>query len=137
MRDEKGRFMKGHPSPHKGKKLGPLSKETKEKKSQWCIRNNWRPPMAPEEEKSPHWKGNEVGYGALHKWVIKHLGQPDTCEHCGREGLRGLQIHWANKSKKYKRDLDDWIRLCMRCHGKYDGNEVWKVAPWNDKIFKK
>ena len=65
-------------------------------------------------------KGEEVGYNGLHKWVQRHLGKPDTCEHCGKSGLSSRDIHWANKSGEYKRDLDDWIRLCKMCHNEYD-----------------
>lgn len=66
------------------------------------------------------WRGDKVSYSGLHKWVNKHKGRPSTCEHCGRTGLTGKQIHWANKSKRYLRNLSDWIRLCSTCHGKYD-----------------
>ncbi len=68
----------------------------------------------------PDWKGDDVGYSSLHKWVTKHLGRPLKCEHCRITGLRGRQYHWANKSHAYKRDLADWIRLCVPCHKKYD-----------------
>jgi len=34
--------------------------------------------------------------------------------------LTGKKIHWANKSGEYLRDKDDWIRLCCKCHKKYD-----------------
>ena len=74
----------------------------------------------PKDKQSPFWKGNEVGYSALHEWVIKKLGQPSKCKHCNQDDLSGREIHWANKSKEYKRDLDDWIRLCVPCHKKYD-----------------
>lgn len=70
------------------------------------------------------WKGDKVGYMGLHKRVRKELGTPDTCEYCGKSGLSGRQIHWANKSGEYHTDLDDWIRLCVSCHHKYDKNRV-------------
>lgn len=66
------------------------------------------------------WKGIKVSYRALHKWVEYWLGKPDMCEHCGTSGLKGKQIDWANKSRKYKRVLTDWIRLCKPCHKAYD-----------------
>lgn len=70
--------------------------------------------------KNINWKGNEVKYRALHSWVERKLGKPDTCQECGANGLSGRKIHWANKSGEYKRKLDDWIRLCASCHGSYD-----------------
>lgn len=71
------------------------------------------------------WKGDKVGYYALHQWVAKWRGKSDICEHCGRSGLSGHQIHWANKSGNYLRDLSDWIRLCVSCHKKYDSRKVY------------
>ena len=72
------------------------------------------------EEEHPRWKGDAVGYGALHDWVVKHRGKPSTCEHCGKSKLFGMRIHWANISGEYRRDLSDWFRLCVKCHSKYD-----------------
>lgn len=71
-------------------------------------------------DKHPLWKGDKVSYRNLHRWLVQHLGQPDTCEFCGKSGLSGRFIHWANKSGKYLRDLTDWIRLCAKCHKYYD-----------------
>lgn len=68
------------------------------------------------------YKGDKVGYRALHSWVARSLGKPDTCEHCGSFGLTGRKIGWANKSNQYKRNLSDWLRLCTPCHRKYDSN---------------
>ncbi len=76
--------------------------------------------LSHSEDKSASWKGDNVSYGGLHMWVYKHLGKPDTCEHCGVRGLKGHQIHWANKSGKYKRNIKDWLRLCVKCHVAYD-----------------
>ena len=70
--------------------------------------------------KSYNWKGDNVGYQALHSWVNRMLGKPCTCEHCGKTGLVGKHIQWANKSQEYKRDITDWLRLCVPCHRNYD-----------------
>jgi len=77
-------------------------------------------------EKCYKWMGDDVGYSGLHAWVKKNLGKPDTCEHCGKTGLRGHKIHWANKSGEYKREITDWIRLCVKCHSKYDNDKKIK-----------
>lgn len=67
-----------------------------------------------------NWKGDDVGYDALHRWVSNKLGKPTKCEHCGKDGLIKYNIHWSNKSGEYKRDLLDWQRLCAKCHKNYD-----------------
>lgn len=57
------------------------------------------------------------GYSAIHKWVSKWKTKPANCEHCGRSECR---IEWANIDHTYKRVLDDYIALCVRCHLKHD-----------------
>lgn len=71
-------------------------------------------------EDSKNWKGDEVSYNGLHKWVVNNFGQPSTCEHCGKEKLSGRSINWANVSGNYTREREDWIRLCKSCHTKFD-----------------
>ena len=66
------------------------------------------------------WAGNNVGYHGIHLWVNKWKGKPTTCEGCGKPGLTGQRIHWANVDHKYRRILDDYIRLCVKCHKEYD-----------------
>jgi hypothetical protein len=63
------------------------------------------------------YKGNKIGYHALHNWVRKELGEPKQCSKCNSR----KNLQWANKSGKYKQEVDDWIRLCASCHVRYDG----------------
>lgn len=71
-----------------------------------------------------NWKGDDVGYRGLHIWVQNRLGIPNNCEYCGKIGLKGRQIHWANKGHKYLRNLTDWIRLCIKCHKALDAGKI-------------
>jgi hypothetical protein len=68
---------------------------------------------------SKRWKGDQVGYRGLHSWVHLWKGKPNKCEMCGIEKI-GRDMHWANVSRTYLRDLTDWISLCASCHGSYD-----------------
>lgn len=77
-------------------------------------------------ELSNNWKGDKVGYEALHQWVRRHKGAPMKCEWCGKESKIPQMIHWANKSNEYKRDLKDWVRLCAKCHKKHDKDRKQK-----------
>ena len=76
------------------------------------------------ETEQPAWKGDAVSYSGLHKWVSSRLGKPKECEHCHAIVEDPKGIHWANKSQEYKRDLSDWLRLCRKCHMKYDNNSI-------------
>ena len=68
------------------------------------------------------WKGSANEYVYLHRWVRKNLGTPTHCSKCNTEG-GSYQIHWANKSQQYLRDLTDWIALCVKCHRAYDSSQ--------------
>lgn len=66
------------------------------------------------------WKGDNVGYLALHSWVERNLGKPSLCENC--KTVSAKKYEWANVDHSYKRNLKDWIRLCTPCHREYDYN---------------
>lgn len=70
-------------------------------------------------ENNNKWKGDDVGYFALHTWIQRKLGKAQKCVFCGIMKDK-KRIDWANKSREYKRELNDWISLCSKCHGKYD-----------------
>lgn len=66
----------------------------------------------------PNWKGDAVGYQAVHSWIKREYGRPTKCEFCKTENA--LRFEWSNISGEYKRDISDWQRLCTRCHANYD-----------------
>ena len=74
--------------------------------------------------KNVNWKGDNVGYDALHRWVYRNYGKPKRCEFCGST----KQVEWASKNYKYTRNFDDWITLCFKCHRKYDRKNGWGIA---------
>jgi len=71
------------------------------------------------------WKGNEVGYATLHDWVRqnKPKPKPNACEICGKVTTK---LDAANISGEYKRDLNDFIYLCKKCHTGKGGFDVTK-----------
>ena len=105
---------KGRPAWNKGKP------------APWSIGNQHRKgksnpnPYKRFAKTNHNWKGDKVGYYGLHNWVRRQLGSPNKCEHCGVDNLRPRQYHWANKSRTYLRDVNDWLRLCVKCHKAYD-----------------
>ena len=74
-------------------------------------------------EVRPAWKGENVSYRNLHRWVERFLGKPRTCSSC-ETFVQGKGIHWANKSHLYQRNLTDWVRLCAKCHAAYDHGKL-------------
>ena len=92
MRNKFGRFIKG-PSDFKGQKRPTISGEN-----------------------AYQWKGDDIGYRGLHYWIQKIRGKALWCSWCG--SCRNIQ--WANISHEYKRDIYDWLALCVKCHRKHD-----------------
>lgn len=131
-------FKKGYTPWNKGKKTGTSGmsgKKHKKSSLDKISKNNakyWKGKKFSEEHKtklrmnhadfndelSPNWKGDHVGNVALHQWVYKHKGRPNECEICNRTDLKSYD--WANIDHKYRRNLDDFIRLCRSCHRKFD-----------------
>jgi hypothetical protein len=145
FRDNKGHFTKGHkigignkyrqgispwnkglskkelPSLSGGRPLG--SKDTKKRNSE-----NYR--LSRLGNKNPrfgkvpsNFKVVGYSYGALHNWIRRHYGKPTNCEYCMKENLKGKRINWANISGEYKRDRNDFVRLCVPCHRLFDKNK--------------
>jgi hypothetical protein len=82
-------------------------------------------------ENCPNWKGDSAGKHAIHRWVEKNKGRPKKCGICGIEGNKIYD--WANKDHRYRRVLDDYIRLCRACHQKYDReNNNWERGKTNN-----
>lgn len=93
------------------------SKETLEK-----ISKNRRGHGGMKQEKNPNWKGNDVGYWGIHKWITRLLGQPRHCALCNTTTAK--KYEWCNISHAYKRELSDWIRLCTKCHIGFDKGKI-------------
>jgi hypothetical protein len=117
-------FMKGREPWHKGK-TGVYSPEViqamrQRNQKKWLGENN------------PNWKGDDVGYFALHSWIRRTLGKPSRCKKCDTKDT--YRYEWANISGKYKRDIADWISLCVKCHRVQDDNiaKMWVVIRKNN-----
>jgi hypothetical protein len=67
----------------------------------------------------------DYSYDDIHRWIKVEKGQSNKCEYCKKIYKNLSHMHWANKSGEYKKDVNDWLRLCRWCHKKYD-SENWK-----------
>lgn len=86
-------------------------------------------------ENNGMWKGDEVGYHALHTWLRREYGIPTICENCGVTHQECGTLQWANKSGEYKRERSDWMFLCVKCHRKHDNHadkiqQAWKEGKY-------
>ena len=76
--------------------------------------------ILPKGIKHHNWKGKNVGYRGLHYWIRRIKGNPIKCENCGYVSKKPKDMHWANIDHKYRRNPDDYIALCRKCHKLYD-----------------
>jgi len=105
-------------SDFKERKQKYCSLKCKEKAWVKIVRPKMRNNPGLKDEKNPAWKGDDVGYHGIHRWVIRKLGTPKKCAHCNSVSKK--KYEWANKNHEYKRNLQDWMRLCTSCHRKHD-----------------
>lgn len=73
-------------------------------------------------------KGTPSEYTILHNWIRLHRGKPKKCENCGTTNEARV-YQWANLSGEYKKDLNDWKRLCAQCHSRMDRKSDY----WSDE----
>jgi len=117
--------LKGRKPWNKGKKLSERTRKLISESQKW--------------ERSIQWQGDSVGYRSLHRWITRWKGRPSKCVLCGTKTAK--KYEWANIDHKYRRVLDDYIRLCTTCHRLYDYRhrnieEVCKALGKNIKIVK-
>lgn len=71
-------------------------------------------------ERNPNWKGDSVGYCAIHEYVSRHKPKPLECELCGEK--RELELVFKDHSagwktlERYTRNPEDYWWACHRCH---------------------
>lgn len=86
-------------------------------------------------EKSGNWKGNDVGYIALHQWIKRSFEWANMCDLC----YSNENLELANKTGEYKREKEDWWILCRKCHRARDaefrrnGGVTRKPHKWKKK----
>jgi len=102
-------------------KYNQNGKETRFKKGNTSFLS-LHPENASRNDNHFAWKGEKVSYRGLHQWVIREKGYADTCSDCGRYSSNHRDIQWANIDHKYRRNLDDFIQLCRKCHRSHDNN---------------
>jgi len=99
-----------------------LSEETKNKMS-----------VAHRGNKSYKWKGSDVSYNGLHRWIRGSFGRPNYCEHCKK--IDKKQYEWASINHTYTRERKDYIRLCQSCHIKYDKRfKIKNIKPSRSRL---
>jgi len=87
---------------HKGKKFSENHRENLSK--------------ALSNENNPNWKGDDIKYMGLHRWIALNKSKPDKCEICGESG----KLELSNKTGKLIRDIDNFQWVHCSCHRKYD-----------------
>ena len=62
------------------------------------------------------WKGDDVGYNAIHIRIRKHKPKPECCEICGKSN----KLELSCKDHKYSRNPEDYQYICRKCHRLFD-----------------
>ena len=118
---ENQKSLKDEAIAYESKSCNFCGKKLKDSRSRMC-RECWKMyyrenPNRPFGEKNINWKGNNVQYRGLHNWIRNHKPKPKFCEICKKNPPQQV----ANISGEYKRDINDFEWLCVRCHVYKDG----------------
>lgn len=64
-------------------------------------------------------------YYTAHYWIYSKSGK---AKYCSKDSShQSKRFEWANISREYKKELNDWIQLCSSCHRKMDITDVTRV----------
>lgn len=86
---------------------------------------------------NPMWKGDGVGYGALHRWVRRNMAKPRLCDICcDKPPIDLANISPTISKATYNRDLSNWQWLCRSCHMRKDGR-IGNLKKGGRKVFYK
>lgn len=78
-----------------------------------------------QRENHYRWRGDDVSYVSLHKWIRLYKTLADGCENCGVK----CKLHAANISGEYRRDVNDYKWLCSSCHAVSHGRSKGSKNP--------
>jgi hypothetical protein len=86
------------------------------------ITEHWktRERRAQSGEKNTAWKGDNVGWNAIHWWLRRNFPKERKCEECGIEGK--TDYAFLHHPRPYTRVREDYRELCRRCHLAFDGS---------------
>jgi hypothetical protein len=74
-------------------------------------------------DKSGLWKGDNIGYKAVHLWLKVNFGKANRCEAPLRLPIQPCsnKYEWALKrNKKCERKRENFFMSCTSCHKTYD-----------------
>jgi predicted Fe-S protein YdhL (DUF1289 family) len=76
--------------------------------------------------KNGKWKGENACYFAIHAWVGRVKGKPEKCIDCGRT-RKETRMEWSNIDHQYRRNVNDYVPRCSKCHKKYDRENLSSI----------
>lgn len=79
-------------------------------------------------DKHFNWSSYFAGYQACHTRLNRRFGKPKRCEICGTTDPTKI-YDWANLTGRYH-DMNDFKRMCRKCHMNYDWDRRGRKRTW-------
>lgn len=71
-------------------------------------------------EEHHNWKGENIKYRAIHRWLVITFGKADRCENTDCPKKSSNYQYALIKGKKYERKRENYKKFCVSCHKIYD-----------------
>ena len=115
---------------------------TKEGGGKFCSRNcrlvyyniNKRQSATISGKRNINWKGDAASIRAIHNWLGYNYGKSDEC--WNKNCLKKCDTYeWALlHDKKYQHNVNNFIKLCVKCHRLYDRGHALDYLKKNVEI---
>lgn len=70
----------------------------------------------------------KLEHSNVHRQLKKKYGKADICEMPDCKSVNPVNFNWAlKKGHSYSSNREDYIKMCISCHRKYDFNEDIRV----------
>lgn len=138
-RNKKGQFAKGHggyrwnlgkhlseetkmkiSKAHKGKMLTLAHREAIGAAARGKRFDADRMTRVPRGANHSSWKGDNIGYEGIHRWLGVTFGKANRCEGANCKGISDNYQYALRKGMPYARKRENFLMLCVSCHSSYD-----------------
>jgi len=95
------------------------TKKIREKRDRCMLCSKKQPNNGQFKKTGSMQKSNSRIYKNAHRFIKRKRGMPQECEVC-KTNDKSVRYEWSNVDHKYRQKVEDFTRMCTKCHWHYD-----------------